>query len=153
MSDLRDVHLLQLPVRIWARAQEQTDALLREFALITMGGGIATHEVPHRLLSLIESFDVRFAGVAVSQELLLRAAAESGKLVIDDLAYQVPAEVSEASLVLGELLDAADAYCAEGSHLLTLASDPEVVRFRWWFLFQFVDQIAGKRAVSWPDWP
>jgi hypothetical protein len=27
------------------------------------------------------------------------------------------------------------------------------VRFRRWFLAQFVDQIAGDPPVAWPDWP
>lgn len=153
MGELHDVHLLQLPVRIWAQAQEQTDALLREFALITTGGGMHSHEVPSRLLALIDTLDVRFAGVSTSQELALRDAAESGKLVLDDLAYQVPADVVGASVALGALLDEADTYCAEGQHLLTMAATPEVIRFRRWFLQQFVDQVGGKPAIAWPDWP
>jgi hypothetical protein len=153
VSELYDVHLLQLPVRIWAKAQEQTDALVREFALITLGGEVASHEIPHRLLALVETFGTRFAGVASAQEIALREAAAAGRLVIDDLRYVVPAEVTEASLTLGALLQEADAYCADGAHLLTLAAEPDVVRFRAWFLAQFVDQIAGKPAVSWPDWP
>lgn len=153
MTGLHDVHLLVLPVRLWAQTQEQTDALLREFALMALGTEMATHEVPHRLLTLMESFEKRFAGVADAQELALHEAASAGVLVIDDLHYQVPAEVTEASIMLGEMLDEADVYCAEGSHLLTLAASPEVVRFRRWFLTQFVDQIAGRPAVPWPDWP
>jgi hypothetical protein len=153
VTSLHDVHLLQLPVRLWAQAQEQTDALLREFALITTGGGVQGHEVPGRLLALIDSLDVRFAGVRSSQELALRDAAETGKLVLEDLAYQVPADVVEASVELGALLDEADRYCAEGQHLLTVAATSEVTRFRRWFLQQFVDQVGGEPATAWPDWP
>lgn len=152
MSDLHEVHLQQLPVRLWAQAQEQSDALMREFALITMGGPSEGHEVPRKLIDLIASFDARFAGVAVAQEIELREAADAGRLVIEDLVYQVPAEAADASVQLDELLAAADAYCAEGAHLLTLASSEQIVRFRRWFLGQFVDQIAGKPAVAWPDW-
>jgi hypothetical protein len=144
--------MLQLPVRIWAQAQEQTDALLREFALITTGGGIH-HEVPGRLLALIDTLDDRFAGVTTSQEIALRDAAESGRLVLEELVYQVPGDVVEASVALGALLDEADAYCEQGQHLLTVAATPEVVRFRHWFLQQFVDQVGGKPATAWPDWP
>lgn len=149
---LHQVRLLQLPVRIWAQAQEQTDALLREFALITTGSEVVEHhDVPRRLLELVESLDVRFAGVSTSQETALRDAADAGLLVLD-LTYEVPAEVLEAAQGLDAMLDAADVFCADGEHLLTLASSSEVVRFRKWFLEQFVVQVEGGEAVAWPDW-
>lgn len=150
--DLHTVRLLQIPVRTWAQAQEQTDALLREFALITLADEAPAHTVPNRLLALIESLEVRFAGTSASQELALQDAADSGLLVLD-LDYQVPAEVLPAAAELDAMLDEADAYCAEGTHLLTVASTPEVVRFRKWFLSQFVDQVGGGAPVAWPDWP
>jgi hypothetical protein len=50
------------------------------------------------------------------------------------------------------MLDEADEYCRQGKHLLTLASDDELVRFRWWFLDQIIDQAAGKPPVAWPDY-
>lgn len=146
---LHEVRLLQLPVRVWAQAQEHTDALLREFALIIGAAEEPGHEVPRQLLELIAHLDVRFAGVSKESE--LRDAAEAGQLVTDQV-YEVPAEVLPAAQELDDMLDQADAYCAEGAHLLTLASSDEVVRFRKWFLAQFVDQIEGKPAVAWPDW-
>ena len=146
---LHEVRLLQLPVPLWAQAQEHTDALLREFALITTGGEVATHEVPRRLLDLIASLDVRFAGM--SRESELREAAEAGRPSVD-LTYEVPEAAAEAAQQLEALLDEADAYCAEGTHLLTLASPEEVVRFRRWFLAQFVEQVDGLPATPWPDW-
>jgi hypothetical protein len=151
-DDRYDVSLLALPVKVWAGAQERMDALLREFALITTGGQVQSHHVPRRLLALIESLEVQFAGVSAGQELLLRDAAESGKRVID-LHYEVPREVVEASSALAAMLDEADAYCAEGQHLLTLAPTVEELRFRRWYLAQFVDQVAGMPPVAWPDWP
>lgn len=153
MSALREVRLLQMPVRLWAQAQEQNDALLREFALIATSEDITGHEVPGRLLALMESFDERFAGVADAQELELREAAEAGLMVIEELVYLVPEEAAQASVQLDAMLDEADVYCTEGTLLLTIASTPQVVRFRRWFLSQFVDQIAGKPPVAWPDWP
>ncbi|MCW2501436.1 MAG: hypothetical protein JWN87_3112 [Frankiales bacterium] len=152
MSVLHEVHVLQLPVRIWARAQEQTDALLREFALISTSDG-NDHEVPARLTRLIADLEQRFDGVSTAQEQQLYAAADAGLLVLDELVYQLPTEVAEASVTLLQMFDEADAYCADGTHLLTLAADPEVARFRRWFLLQFVDQIAGGAPVRWPDWP
>jgi hypothetical protein len=150
---LHEVHLRQLPVRVWAQAQEQTDALRREFALITAGGHVPDHEVPHRLLDVVADLDARYSGVGSAQEDELYDAVAAGRMVIEDLVYTVPAEVAEVSQPLIALLEEADAYCAEGSHLLTLAAPEQVVRFRRWFLSQFADQVAGKPAVSWPDWP
>ena len=147
---LHRVELRQLPVQVWAQAQEHTEALLREFALITTAShDEETHAVPRRLLDLIRDLDVRFAGM--SRESELRDAAEAGTLVMD-LTYDVPAEVLGAAEQLDVMLDEADAFCADGSHLLTLASPDEVVRFRKWFLAQFTDQIAGRPATAWPDW-
>ena len=74
-------------------------------------------------------------------------------MVIEELVYLVPEEAAQASVQLDAMLDEADVYCAEGTLLLTVASTPQVVRFRRWFLTQFVDQIAGKPPVAWPDWP
>jgi hypothetical protein len=153
MTELRAVHLLQLPVRIWVQAQELTEALLREFALITLGGPTQSHDVPARLLSLIHTLDEEYSGVSTEQELALRTAAESGRMVLEDLRYDVPAAVVDHVQALSDLLDEADAYCAEGQHLLTLAAPTEVVRFRRWFLAQFVDQVAGRPPVAWPEWP
>ena len=152
-GELHAVHLLQLPVRIWAQAQEITDSLLREFTLISLGGDLQSHEVPARLLALIDLLTTRFQGVATEQELALRDAADSGLMVIEDLRYDVPEEVSEGVQALGALLDEADVYCEQGQHLLTLAAPPEVVRFRRWFLAQFSVLVAGRPPVAWPDWP
>ena len=64
----------------------------------------------------------------------------------------MPAEVAPAARHLGELFDEADAFCRSGEHLLTMASTPEVVRFRRWFLDQFVEQSGGKPPVAWRDY-
>ena len=146
---LHEVRLLQLPVRVWAQAQEHTDALLREFALITSAVDEPGHEVPRQLLELIAQLDARYAGLSKESE--LHDAAEAGLMVLDQV-YEVPEEVVPAVQELDRMLDEADAYCAEGTHLLTLASSDEVVRFRKWFLAQFVDQVGGRPAVAWPDW-
>ena len=62
----------------------------------------------------------------------------------------MPGAAAEASQALGDMLDQADAFCRDGSHLLTLAADADVVAFRWWYLRQFIDQIAGAAPVPWP---
>lgn len=57
-----------------------------------------------------------------------------------------------ASKSLGAMLDEADEFCRQGKHLLTLAADEELVRFRRWYLAQFIDQAEGKPPVAWPDY-
>ncbi len=147
------VQVRQLPVRLWARSQEQHDALMREFALMsvpTEDDQRARH-VPTRLIELIDTLNADFDGVSTAQEQELYAAVESGLTTLDQV-YRVPAEAAAACEVLGALLDETDEYCRQGQHLLTLAADAELVRFRWWYLDQFIDQVAGKPPVAWPDY-
>ena len=150
--DLHEVHLLELPVGLWAKAQEQTDGLLREFALAAdlADPQALDRHLPTRLTKLMETLNAQFAGASTEQEQALFAAAAADEPVIEDLVYQVPGAAAEASQVLGDMLDEADAFCRDGSHLLTLAADPDVVAFRWWYLRQFIDQIAGAPPVPWP---
>lgn len=150
-EDLVDVVLLEVPVSLWSRAQEQSDALLREFALMA-AGGVSVHELPHRLTELVTALDARYSGQTTSQEEELFAAAEAGVPVLPALRYRVPAEAGQASRALSALLEEADGFCAQGQHLLTLAADDQVVMLREWWLTQFAEQATGAPAVSWPQW-
>jgi hypothetical protein len=152
-TDLVDIHLLQLPVPLWARSQEQHDALMREFALMAVPSeeGERARHVPTRLIELIDTLTADFEGVSTAQEQELYAAVDSGVAVLDQV-YRVPPAAAAASRALGEMLDETDAFCRQGRHLLTLAADDEVVRFRWWYLDQFIDQVEGKAPVAWPDY-
>jgi len=153
MTDTVEVQLLQLPIRVWARSQEQHDALMREFTLMTLpaqDGDPETH-VPSRLIELIQRLNVQYAGATTEQEDQLYDALDRQVDAID-LTYVVPAGVDAASRELGEMLDEADEYCRQGKHLLTLAADDELVRFRWWYLDQFIRQARGEPPVAWPDY-
>ena len=152
-DDLVDVHVVRLPVSVWARAQEQSDALIREFALISSEvlNASSGHHVPSRLLTLVQELTAGYSGFTGDQEAELYAAADRGVEEID-LHYRVPRAAGPAAQALGRLLDEADEYCRAGQHLLTLASSDELVRFRWWFLDQFVDQPAGAPPVAWSDY-
>ncbi|MBK5307864.1 MAG: hypothetical protein JJD92_14360 [Frankiaceae bacterium] len=149
---LFEAHLLQIPVRVWARSQEHHDALMREFALMSVPTDDEewSRHVPTRLTQLIGTLTADFEGVSTVQEQQLFAACEAGVEVIDDLVYRLPVAAVPASKALGQMLDETDEYCRQGQHLLTLAADEELVRFRWWYLQQFIDQADGKPAVPWP---
>ena len=153
-GDLYQVRVLQLPVPLWSRSQEQHDALMREFALMSVPTDESERQrhVPSRLTQLIETLTADFEGVATEQEQQLFDAAAAGQKVIDELVYTLPRAAVPASKALGEMLDEADEYCRQGQHLLTLAADEELVRFRRWYLDQFIDQADGKPPVPWPDY-
>ena len=148
MSELHEVHLLEVPVPVWERSQEQSEALQREFALLASDAS----DVPARLLELVAAVQAQYAGVSTEQEEALQVAADRGIAVLPDLVYRVPSDVGPVAQALGAIFDEADEHCRRGEHLLTLAPDEELVRFRWWFLDQFTDQLAGRPAVPWPQY-
>ena len=154
-SDLYEVRVLQMPVRLWSRSQEQHDALMREFALMSVPTEESERQrhVPTRLAQLIDTLTADFEGVSTEQEQQLYDAAAADQPVIDELRYTIPRAAVSASRALGEMLDEADEYCRQGKHLLTLAADDELVRFRRWYLDQFIEQADGKAPVPWPDYP
>ena len=146
--DLVAVHLLGMPVDVYRRASEHSDELIREFALIR---GDETDHVPARLLTLIDELNVRFAPFTQGQTEQLQEALARGDAEID-LLYEVPAEASEGVVRLMTLLDEADAFCRNGD-LLTLATPPEALDLRRWFLEEFVFQIDGRPPRPWSTFP
>jgi hypothetical protein len=163
------VELVGLPVEIHARAAEHGQELQRELTLVhhqleqehaARGDAAGSSDeaavdlrasVPRRLVELIEALQGRYAGYSTEQEQFLDEAVETG-LASVDVTYRVPPDVAEASVALGAMLDEADDYCREGKHLLTLATPPEALAYRRWYLEQFVDQVAGRPPRSWADW-
>ena len=144
------VRILGLPVKLHARATEHGEELQREFALIAQGREDSDdrRKMPQRLLALIATLQGDYSAFTAEQEDLLDDAIRSGRSTLD-LTFRVPASVSEAALALEELLDEADDYCREGKHLLTLATPPDLVAYRRWYLHEFVDQIAGAEPRPW----
>jgi hypothetical protein len=149
------VHLLGLPVPLAAKAQQHAEELIREFALIAAGEGeaAAEHHAPARLMQLVDSLTSRFAGRNTAADERLAAAIDRGDVRIDDHVLELPPEAADASRALGEMLDEADAYCARGKHLLTLATPPDCLAYRRWYLGQVVSQLAGGTPVAWSDSP
>jgi anti-anti-sigma factor len=149
MSDSTlEVQILQLPVAVHVRAAAHMDDLQREFELIRRSDNEA--DVPRRLQALIEELEERFGGVGEQPNEQLRAAAEQGDETVD-LTYLVPAEIGDACDRLLELLDEADEFCRAGRHLLTLATPPESLAYRRWFLGEFIRQAQGEAPQPWRD--
>lgn len=143
---LVEVRLLRFPLGLWQQSQEHVDELLREFTLIAEGEEDQPSSIPRRLLDLITELTATYAGFSSPTEHerdLTRGEAEI------DLVYRVPAGASVAIRHLGDMLADADAYCRQGSHLLTLQTPPDQLEFRTWFLEQFLVQLAGGPATPW----
>jgi hypothetical protein len=144
VSDLVRVSILGMPLEVMQRSSEHSDELLREFALIR---GEGSDHVPARLLALIEDLRGRVGSFAEGPRQAMQEALERGDESID-LHYQVPPTVAAAARQLGELLDEADEFCRSGD-LLTLATQPEGVAFRHWYLAEFQRQVDGLPPRPW----
>ena len=151
--ELVTVHLLELPVPLAARSRQWFDELLREFALIRAGeqDDHDGREVPARLMEMVDALTTRFSGVNDEPRQRLDDAFDRGDRVIADHVLALPVEAASAIGALGELLDAADQYCRQGQHLLTLATPDDLVAYRRWYLGQIADQLHGAAPVPWPQ--
>jgi hypothetical protein len=149
-TDLVTVRILGLPVALHARAGEHGEELQREFTLIAQGLAHADHraEMPRRLLALIATLQGSYSGFTTEQEDLLDQAIRTRRSTLD-LTFRVPRSAADAAVALGALLDEADEYCREGKHLLTLATPPDLLAYRRWYLQEFVEQIGGAAPTPW----
>jgi hypothetical protein len=149
--ELRDVWLRRFPLVLWQQTQEHVDELLREFALIAGGQSEHPESVPHRLMELIADLTAAYGGLGAATEQERDEAIARGEVEID-LLYHVPLVVTGAVRQLGDMLDEADDYCRQGTHLLTLQTPPDQLVFRQWFLSEFLTQLAGADPVPWPEY-
>jgi hypothetical protein len=143
------VRLLGLPVALHLRSSEHSQELQREFALITeqvRQDGSGT--VPPRLLEVIGHLRGQYGAVGQAQEDALDAAVAAGQDRVD-LEFTVPVHAGKGAVMLGAILAEADRYCQEGRHLLTLATPPDLLLYRHWYIQQFIDQAAGRPARAW----
>lgn len=145
-----EVRLLRFPLDVHRRSTEAFEGLRREFQLIALRGPEAD-DVPERLLRLVDALAVEYQGLNVEADSARDAAAERGDREVSELVYRVPPAVPGACIALSEMVDEADEFCRQGDLLLTLASPPEAVAFRRWYLGEFVAQMNGEPPLPWPD--
>ena len=146
---MRDVRLIGFPLDVHRRATEAFEGLRREFQLIAMRSPEA-EDVPERLLQLVDALSVEYEGLSTQTDGIRDAAAARGDAEVE-LVYRVPPEVAGACIALSRMIDEADEFCRQGDVLLTLASPPEAVAFRRWYLGEFVAQLDGEPPVAWAD--
>ena len=148
-DDLVVVELRGVPVPLYGTTSEHHDGLRREFALISRGSPDDT-SVTIRLRRLIDQLDDRFGAFTAEPTGVLREALRRGEETVD-LAYRVPRDAGRAAQELDDLLDEADAFCRSG-HLLTLATPPEPLALRRWFLGEFAAQTRGAPPTPWEQY-
>jgi hypothetical protein len=143
---LHRVILVDFPLRVAGRAYQHREALLREFAIIAIGGGEPA-DVPKRLVELATILDDRYSGLNPEANDVIDAAAQR-KVDYVDLELTVPPRIKGDTLDLAPLLLEADEYCRSGG-LLTMTPTDEMRSFWTWFLLEFVRQADGGSPLSW----
>lgn len=147
LGALRRVRLVEFPLRVYARAQEHHEELMREFALIANPHPDSADEIPERLLDVVAAMRARYAAFTAGPDAERQAAIERGDETMD-LEFLIPEAARDACLDLSALLDQVDDYCRTGQ-LLTMASPPELLAFRRWYLGEFVAQLDGAEPTPW----
>jgi hypothetical protein len=150
---LVSIHIRGLPVPLHARSQAHGDELMREFRLLAeQMRQEGTDGLPTRLVELVNGLEGQYSTFTEAQEDALDRAITSGDDTID-LTYELPAQIGEGVHALGAILDEVDELCRQGQYLLALATPPDLVAYRQWFLDEFTRQIAGEEPVAWLDSP
>jgi hypothetical protein len=145
------IHIRGLPVPLHARSQAHSDELMREFRLIAeQMRQEGTHGLPRRLIELVNALEGQYSTFTEAQEEALEEAIAAGDDTID-LTYSLPAHVGDGVRALGAVLEEVDQMCRDGQHLLTLATPPDLVAYREWFLDEFVRQVEGGEPIAWAD--
>lgn len=147
---LRRVVLARLPLEVLARGEEHSEGLMREFALIANPHPDSAQEVPARLLRIVAELREQYSAFTAAPTAAIEEAKTRGEKEIS-VEYDLPAAAAGAAAAYQALFEEADEYCRQGD-LLTLATPPDIVAFRNWFLGEFVRQIDGAGPTPWPDY-
>jgi hypothetical protein len=145
---MRQVVLVDFPLRVASKAYQHREALLREFAIIAIGGGEQA-DVPKRLLEIATVLDDRYSGLNPEADQAVETAAKTGAEFVD-LRLQVPDRIKTDTVDITPLLIEVDAYCKNGD-LLTLETPDEVRAFWIWLLLEFIRQHDGDAPLSWRE--
>src|SRR5438309_10716072 len=122
----RRVLLVDLPVRLWDRARQHSEALVREFAFIAAGGQHDT-TLARRLLEIAATSDARYANLNPVAEAEVEAALARGDETIT-VEVWVPVEFKQHIIEAVPVLIEVDEYCHAGT-LLTLATPADLRAF------------------------
>ena len=147
-DDLVTVRILGFPLQLHSRAQQQSQEMQREFQLVLGQEQLHPGSVPARLLDLSATLTARYAGFTEEQEREIEDGITAGRDLLDELVFRVPADVTGAVQQLRAILEEADEFCRSGQ-MLALATPPDLVRYRNWYLDQFISQADGQPPQPW----
>ena len=140
--------LRDYPVRIWARQQEHSDEVLREFKLLVSGARSGEADgAPAALVALAELFSDRFGRLVDEITATRLAALESGA---DRMDWRVPLPRSTPELLrqVQAVWATVDEYCRSGD-LLALARPADVVALQEWSTGELLAQYDGAEPTPW----
>jgi hypothetical protein len=155
------VQLLGVPVRVMAASTQHHDAMMREFALLSMAqrdedersdddratDNRPRRDVPARLVELVRVLGERYGRAGSRPEGEIDAAIERGEATVD-LRYEVPPHVVEAADQLEAMMAEVDEFSRD-EQLLTLARTDTMLEFARWYLGEFRRQVAGEQPRRW----
>jgi hypothetical protein len=149
---LGEVTLLDIPLDLRQRAQQHSDELVREMALVAMqisegDGG----DLPVRLTQLVAEVQETYGAFSEQPDAELERATTRGDASAR-VTYHVPVSVGPFAQHLIDILEEADGFCRQGSYLLALASPPDIHAYRIWALREFDRQLAGQSPTPWPEY-
>jgi anti-sigma regulatory factor (Ser/Thr protein kinase) len=145
VDDLVTIRLLGMPIRVFAHYRLWYAELRRELRLLALSHG-SEYPVAEELSALTAEVE-RERRQARGPDRLDAALAHG--LDRADLVYQVPPSAPATMTRLRDVLEEADAFCAE-QRLLTAAPTPQLVAVRTWYLGEFERQGRGEQPVPWP---
>ncbi|WP_345712583.1 hypothetical protein [Kineococcus glutinatus] len=149
-SDLAQVRLLGVPLRLRARATQHGEELLRELTLVQIGAQQhVADSAPQRLLDVAARLQETYGAFTVAGADALDAAEAAGREHAD-VTYEVPRHIAPFLAHVRVVLAEAEDYCRRGEHLLTLAPPDDVVAYRTWTFDEVERQIAGEPPTPWP---
>jgi hypothetical protein len=146
---LVQVQFLNSPVRLMFKANQHSQELMREFALIQLSDDSARQDVPARLLEVVDRHRRHFSALSFRRTGELAEAIQQGSRHID-MELDVPPTARHAAVEMLTTLAEADEFCRRGE-LLTLATPPDYVAYREWFFGEIVRQLDGKAPTPWQD--
>jgi hypothetical protein len=149
---LREVQLLDVPLELRNRAQQHSDELVREMALVALqideGDG---RDLPVRLTQLVAEVQATYGAFSAQPDAELDEATARGDLTAR-VVYRVPVTVGPFARHLIDVLEETDEFCRQGTYLLALASPPDIHAYRIWALREFQRQLAGEAPTPWPQY-
>jgi len=145
------VRLVDVPVALFRAAEQHTNDLLREIALMAaarpdLGDGHLFTE----MLGAADTYAHRPAAVRhrIAESVAVAQRQGWDAVTVD---FDADALAADGALAWEELLQRFDAMSRD-EQLLTLPAEPDLAAYRAWYVRELVEQVrSGREPVSWTD--